>query len=72
MRELAVELADDPPDLVVSNAATIAPLDARNTQGLPLGLAVNYLARICSCGVWSSRAGHVRRGSLWSAALPPC
>jgi len=44
VRGLVRDLVAAPPAIVVSSAATIAPLDARNSQGLPLSLAVNHLA----------------------------
>lgn len=44
VRDLAADLADAPPDVVISNAAMVAPVEARNSQGLPLGLAINHLA----------------------------
>ena len=44
VRILAQELADEPPSVVVSNAAAVPPVHARNSQGLPLSLAVNHLA----------------------------
>ena len=44
VRILAAELADEHPSVVVSGAAAIPPVDARNSQGVPLALAVNHLA----------------------------
>jgi NAD(P)-dependent dehydrogenase (short-subunit alcohol dehydrogenase family) len=45
VRELAERLiAVPPPDVVVSNAALVSPLERRTPQGLPQVLAVNHLA----------------------------
>ena len=45
VRELAERLiAVPPPDVVVSNAALVSPLERRTPQGLPRVLAVNHLA----------------------------
>src|SRR3981081_826261 len=44
-RELAGRLlAGPPPDVVISNAALVTPLDRRTSDGLPRVLAVNHLA----------------------------
>lgn len=37
-------VAQSAPDIVVSNAALIAPVDQRNSDGIPLTLVVNFLA----------------------------
>jgi NAD(P)-dependent dehydrogenase (short-subunit alcohol dehydrogenase family) len=45
VRDLADRLtARSAPDVVVSNAALIAPVDERNADGIPLTVAVNFLA----------------------------
>jgi NAD(P)-dependent dehydrogenase (short-subunit alcohol dehydrogenase family) len=45
VRELAGRLlAGPPPDVVISNAALVTPLDRRTSDGLPRVLAVNHLA----------------------------
>lgn len=45
VRDLASRLARDPlPDIVVSNAAVIAPVGDRTAEGLPRTLVVNHLA----------------------------
>jgi NAD(P)-dependent dehydrogenase (short-subunit alcohol dehydrogenase family) len=45
VRDLAGRLlAGPPPDVVISNAALVTPLDRRTSDGLPRVLAVNYLA----------------------------
>jgi NAD(P)-dependent dehydrogenase (short-subunit alcohol dehydrogenase family) len=45
VRDLASRLSRDPlPDIVVSNAAAIAPIGARTAEGLPTTLAINHLA----------------------------
>ena len=44
VRLLAQELADEQPSVVVSNAAAIPPVEALNSQGISLALAVNHLA----------------------------
>lgn len=44
VRALAGDLSADPPAVLVSNAAMVAPVDARNSLGVPTSLAVNHLA----------------------------
>lgn len=45
VHELADRLAtQDAPDVVISNAALIAPVDERDAAGIPLTIVVNYLA----------------------------
>lgn len=45
VRDLAGRLvAGPPPDVVISNAALVTPLDRRTSDGLPRVLAVNHLA----------------------------
>ena len=45
VRELAGRLlAGPPPDVVISNAALVTPLDRRTSDGLPRVLTVNHLA----------------------------
>ncbi|SMH46477.1 Short-chain dehydrogenase [Rathayibacter oskolensis] len=45
VHQLADRLAaQDAPDVVVSNAALIAPVDERDAAGIPLTVVVNYLA----------------------------
>lgn len=45
VHDLAERLATQfPPDVVVSNAALIAPVDRRNEDGIPLTVVVNFLA----------------------------
>lgn len=44
VRQLADRLATDPPDIVISNAAVVAPLDDITSEGLQRTLATNHLA----------------------------
>lgn len=45
VQQLADRLAtQSAPDVVISNAALIAPVDDRNSSGIPLTVVVNYLA----------------------------
>lgn len=44
VRDLADRIAKEPPDVVISNAAVIAPIDDLTSEGLQRTLATNHLA----------------------------
>ncbi|MEV0290865.1 SDR family NAD(P)-dependent oxidoreductase [Kribbella sp. NPDC050820] len=44
VRRLAERLGDEPPDVVISNAAVVAPIDDVTSEGLQRLLATNHLA----------------------------
>lgn len=44
VRRLAERLGDDPPDVVISNAAVVAPIDDVTSEGIQRLLATNHLA----------------------------
>jgi NAD(P)-dependent dehydrogenase (short-subunit alcohol dehydrogenase family) len=44
VRRLADRLAEEPPDVAISNAAVVAPIDAVTTEGIQRTLATNHLA----------------------------
>lgn len=61
VQELAERLGTgSPPDIVVSNAAVVSPLDRVNSRGIPHVLAINYFAPYLLIRALASVAVHCR------------